>query len=136
MDIVIRIASQTDLPFLSGHDRHIPIGELDEVIRRGRVLLLEAEGKPVGWLRWGMFWDNTPFMNMLYLLEGYRSLGYGRALVGYWEQQMQSAGHTVVMTSTQANEYAQHFYRHLGYTDIGSFALPGDDLELLLSRNL
>lgn len=136
MEAVIRTASRADIAFLSEHDRHIPLAELDEVIRRGRVLLLEVEGEPAGWLRWGMFWDNTPFMNMLYLLEGYRSLGYGRMLVRHWEQQMQTSGHQAVMTSTQANEYAQHFYRRLGYHDIGSFALPGDGLELMLSKSL
>ena len=40
------------------------------------------------------------------------------------------------MTSTQADEAAQHFYRHLGYADIGGFLLPGEAYELLLYKAL
>ena len=83
-----------------------------------------------------MFWDNTPFMNLLYLLDGYRGTGLGRAMVAHWEQQMRAAGHTMVMTSTQANEEAQGFYRRLGYQDVGGFLLPGEAYELILIKML
>lgn len=136
MENVIRPAAPSDLAFLAANDRHIPLQELDQAIRLGRVLILEAELQPVGWLRWGMFWDSIPFMNLLYLLDGHRGHGHGRALVSAWEQRMRDAGHSLVMTSTQADEYAQHFYRHLGYADAGSFALPGESLELLMFRRL
>lgn len=136
MDTIIRIANSGDLPFLAEHDRHIPPQELELVTRLGRILILECSGSPVGWLRWGMFWDNTPFMNLLYLLEGWRGQGLGRTLVSHWEHTMREAGYTLLMTSTQANEAAQLFYRHLGYRDIGGFMLPGDPYELLLIKEL
>ena len=136
MQPVIRRATLSDLPFLAAHDVHLPEGESENVLRAGRILLFEVDGGPVGWLRWGMFWDNTPFMNLLYLLEDYRRQGLGRALVRHWEQQMRTAGHALVMTSTQANEDAQGFYRHLGYTDVGGFLLPGEAYELILVKQL
>ena len=68
------------------------------------------------------------------------SLAAGRVLVAYegdalagW---MRAQGHGRVMTSTQANECAQHVYRRLGYADVGAFALPGDSLELVLAKDL
>ncbi len=134
--IIIRHAGPADLPFLSENDRHIPLAELDSAIRLGRVLLLTVDGVPAGWLRWNLFWDNTPFMNLLYLLDGYRMQGCGRTLVSHWEQQMREAGHALVMTSTQADEGAQHFYRHLGYRDVGGFLLPGESYELILVKEL
>lgn len=135
MDTIIRLATDGDLPFLSEHDHHVSLSELDSAIRLGRVLLLEsAQGTPIGWLRWNLFWDNTPFMNLLYLLEDYRLKGYGRMLVNHWEALMREQGHTAVMTSTQANEGAQHFYRHLGYEDVGGFLLPGESYELILHK--
>lgn len=136
MEPVIRIAALSDLPFLSAHDHHVALPELDSAIRRGRILLIECDGQPAGWLRWSLFWDNTPFMNMLYLLDGYRMQGLGRTLVGCWEQAMREAGHSLLMTSTQANEAAQLFYRHLGYRDIGGFMLPGEPYELILIKEL
>ena len=136
MDLIIRPANAADLPFLAEHDHHISPAELDRSIRLGRVLLAEKHGQPIGWLRWNLFWDNTPCMNMLCLLDTYRMQGYGRALVRHWEQLMQEAGYPAVLTSTQANEAAQHFYRHLGYEDIGGFLLPGESYELILHKPL
>lgn len=136
MDVIIRTSAPGDLPFLSDHDCHIALSELDNAIRLGRILLIETDGQPVGWLRWNLFWDNTPFMNMLYLLDGHRMQGLGRALVAWWEQAMRAAGHALVMTSTQANEPAQLFYRHLGYRDVGGFMLPGEPYELILIKEL
>ena len=137
MDMIIRTATPADLPFLAEHDRHITPAELDSSIRLGRVLVIgTANGEPAGWLRWNLFWDNTPFMNMLYLLDGHRMQGHGRALASHWEQLMREQGYAAVMTSTQANEGAQHFYRHLGYQDIGGFLPPGEAYELILFKAL
>ena len=137
MDTIIRIAVPADLPFLVEHDRHITPAEMDNSLHLDRVLLMEtASGEPIGWLRWNLFWDNTPFMNMLYLLEDYRMQGYGRALTRHWEQLLREKGYSSAMTSTQANEGAQHFYRHLGYSDIGGFLQPGEAYELILFKAL
>ena len=136
MDAIIRMATQADLPFLTEHDRHITPAELDNSIRLGRILIIEAGGATAGWLRWNLFWDNTPFMNLLYLLDGHRMQGYGRALCRHWEQLLREKGYAAAMTSTQANEGAQHFYRHLGYTDIGGFLQPGEAYELILFKAL
>ena len=136
MNYIIRSATPKDLPFLAANDIHIDPAERENVLRQGRILLLEQDGHPVGWLRWGMFWDNTPFMNLLFLMEGFRGIGLGRALVEHWERLMRSQGHAMVMTSTQANEEAQHFYRRLGYRDVGGFVLPDEPLELILIKQL
>lgn len=132
----IRIAEPRDLDALLEHDRHIARARLERKIEEGQVLVLLDGENFAGWLRWGLFWDEHPFMNLLYLLEPYRGKGLGRELVTDWENRMKAAGHDVVMTSTQANECAQFFYRRLGYEDVGSFALPGDPLELILQKAL
>lgn len=136
MNAIIRPATDADFPFLTAHDRHIAPEELRRAIADGRILLAVQEGKPAGWLRWNLFWDNTPFMNLLYLLDGFRGQGLGRLLVSCWEEQMRRAGHALLMTSTQANEPAQLFYRHLGYRDVGGFMLPGEPYELILIREI
>jgi predicted N-acetyltransferase YhbS len=76
-------------------------------------------------LRWGKFWDEIPFMNMLFVDSQERRRGAGRRLVQHWETTMRLAGHTQVLTSTLADEPAQHFYRRLGFTDGGGLLLPG-----------
>ena len=99
-------------------------------------MLLEQGDGIAGWLRYNLFWDSIPFVNLLFLLDDFRGQGYGKELMLYWEHEMASRGFQWVMTSTQANECAQHFYRKLGYEDAGGFLPPGEPLELVLMKKL
>lgn len=129
-------ASEVHIQQLLQYDRHISEPELKNLVSCGRILVAEEDGVFCGWLRWNLFWDNTPFMNMLYLLESHRGKGYGKALVEFWEEEMKASGYRMVLTSTQSNEYAQHFYQKLGYLGIGGFLLPGDPYEIIFSKEL
>ena len=132
----IRIAEKADIERLIEYDEHIESKELESIILLGRVLIAEEGEKLVGWLRWNLFWDNTPFINMLFLLEEYRYKGYGKAIINYWETLMRQYGYTLVMTSTLSNETAQHFYRKLDYMDSGALLLPGEALEIIFTKQL
>ncbi len=133
---MVRYAAGDDLETIALQDRHIARGELARSVGQNRVLVLEEGGRFAGWLRWNLFWDNTPFMNMLFLLEGCRGKGLGRQLVGFWEREMAAQGYREVLTSTLSDEPAQHFYRRLGYTDCGCLLLPGEALEIFFRKGL
>ncbi len=132
----IRIARADDLEPLFRCDRHITWEELGRCIRQGRVYVAEQDRLFAGWLRYGLFWDSIPFLNMLYLMEDLRGQGIGTRMVQYWENQMRRHGYAAVMTSTQSNESAQHFYYRLGYAAAGGFLPPGEAYELILSKTL
>ena len=87
-------------------------------------------------LRWGLFWDEVPFMNMLHVDEERRRQGIGRLLVDAWESRCRETGHPRVLTSTLSNESAQHFYRKLGYQDAGCLRLPDEALEILFAKEI
>lgn len=133
---MIRYADENDFEIVRIYDRHIREEELQNVIRARRVLVMFQEDSFVGWLRFSLFWDEIPFMNMLYFLEQYRGRGYGGQLVKYWEKEMKSSGYEMVMTSTLSNEPAQFFYRKKGYMDCGSLLLSGVPLEIILKKSL
>lgn len=133
---MIRYAEQGDIPFLAERDTHISKEELENSVQLKRILVLLVDGAAVGWLRYNLFWDNTPFMNMLYVLEGARGKGYGKELVTFWENEMRRKGYDRVLTSTLSNEQAQFFYRKLGYTDAGSLLLPNEPLEIIFLKDL
>lgn len=133
---MIRLAIGDDLEFLTRHDRHIPGDVMQRKIADSQVYVALEGDEIVGWLRYGLFWDLVPFMNMLYLLEPYRRKGLGRQLVGRWEQDMRESGFRMVLTSTQSNEEGQHFYRRLGYVDSGMLLLTGDPAEIILRKDL
>ena len=134
--VSIRSAGAADLSWLCERDRHVDPDELAGIVRLERVLLVEVDGRAAGWLRWGKFWDEIPFMNMLFVDSEVRREGAGRRLVQHWETAMRQAGHTQVLTSTLADESAQHFYRRLGYVDCGGLLLPGEATEIFLRKDL
>lgn len=134
--MVIRNAQEQDLSLLVHYDKHIAEKEMGSLISLNRVVMVEDNGQFVGWLRWGLFWDNIPFMNMLYFLEEYRGRGYGTKLVTFWENQMRNQGYHLVMTSSQSHETAQHFYRKLNYKDSGALLLKNEPLEIIFTKEI
>ena len=52
-------ATESHIPVLALLDRHIAPSELASLVRMGRVLVAEQDGKIRGWLRWNLPWDNT-----------------------------------------------------------------------------
>lgn len=133
----IRIADEkNDFQNIMEHDKWISAEVLEKKIKDQEVVILYDNNQFAGWMRWGLFWDNTPFMNMLHLLNEYRGKGYGRKIVQKWEDEMKSKGFHIVLTSTSATETAQYFYMKLGYKKIGSFTIGDDTMELLFSKNI
>ena len=132
----IRYAKADELEMIAEYDEHLSKDELNNAIAMKRIILLFIEGEYEGWLRFNLFWDNIPFMNLLYISEEQRGKGYGRKLVEFWEHEMAEQGYQFVMTSTQSDEEAQFFYRKLGYTDRGALVLPDEPLEIIFYKNL
>ena len=134
--VKIRFAEESDLEILSQNDKHISAEILKKKISDKNILIAETEEKFAGWLRYNLFWDEIPFMNMLFLTPKFRGIGIGEKLVREWEKLMSEQGYKFLLTSTQANEYAQHFYRKQGYKDLGGFNPFGEEYEIILGKQL
>lgn len=134
--IEIRYATMADKELLLSKDSHIKKDIWEDSINNKHEIIIFVDGNFAGWLRYNLFWDKIPFMNMLYFLEEYRGKGYGTQMVKFWENEMAGLGYDKVMTSSQANEFAQHFYRKLGYKDAGSFFPFCNDLEIIFTKEL
>jgi len=119
----IRYATQEDKSFWLKLDRHMSADIFDLKIRDNQGYIISDDDKPIGVLRYSLFWDNTPFVNLIELHESYHGKGFGTQAMKQWENEMRNSGYKLVMTSTQSNEQAQHFYRKLGYTDSGCLLL-------------
>ncbi len=119
----IRYANVDDIPFWRTLDTHIRAEELLRKIQGERALIISAESTPVGVLRYNLFWDIVPFLTFIHLLPEWRGKGFGKKALLFWEGMMRAQGYTLLMTSTQVDEPAQHFYRKLGYIDRGALFL-------------
>ena len=131
---MIRYAAEKDFELLSKYDKHICETELKNCIKTKRILLIFHNDVFFGWLRYNLFWDNTPFLNMLYILEDYRKQGLGSLLLEHWENQMQIQGYETLMTSTLVHEDAIHFYMKYGYQVVGGFHPSEDEYEVILKK--
>lgn len=85
--------------------------------------LLVENQRPIGLLRYHLFWDNTPFCTMLAIETTYQSQGYGKMLMSFWENEMKDQDYGMLMTSTQVDKNAQHFYRNIGFREAGSLII-------------
>ncbi len=138
--ICIRYVQAEDRKFWYSLDRHLPEQEFNRKVHEKQGYVLFADDTPVGLLRYNLFWDNTPFCTLLYVAQHHRGKGYGRLLMEHWETDMKCRGYGMLLTSTQVDEDAQHFYRKLGYRDCGGFVIdiPGYEqpMELFLIKGL
>lgn len=132
----VEYPSLTDLYDISSLDRSIDSSILKDKIQRHEILVARDGNKIVGLLRYSLFWDNTPFMNLLLVEEDRRKEGIGSKLVRHWELMMKEGGFEIVMTSSQSDETAQDFYRKLKYREVGSFEFPGQKAELIFLKEL
>jgi len=97
----IRYATENDKTFWFTLDKHISEAEFLLKIRDKRGYTISDDNKSVGVMRYNLF----------------------------WEGEMRKLGHKMVMTSTQVDEQAQHFYRKLGYVEKGSLFLDNTPIE-------
>lgn len=136
----IRCVTAADRAFWYSLDRHMPENEFDRKVRDRQGYVLYENGIPAGILRYNMFWDNTPFLTLIFIAPGFRGKGLGRELIKRWEADMAEQGHGMVLTSTQTDESAQHFYRRLGYSECGCLILniPGYEqpMEMFLCKQI
>jgi ribosomal protein S18 acetylase RimI-like enzyme len=132
--MTIRYAEITDFLWLKEHEQYISDKILETKIKANEIYIVQKKEKIIGWLRYNLFWDNVPFMNKIYFLEEFRQKGYGRKLVNYWENKMKEKGYTNVLTSTQSNEEGQHFYRKMGYIEIGGLKYLDEPYEIIFYK--
>ncbi len=119
----IRHVSASDNAFWFSLDEHLSEREFDLKVRDKRGYVIFGGDKPVGIMRFNLMYDTIPFLTLIIIKAAYRLKGFGKQALLAWENEMRALGYKMVMTSTQVDEHAQHFYRKLGYLERGSLFL-------------
>ena len=65
--IKIQYVTSNDKAFWYSLDKHLPKKEFENKVQRKQGYVLFVDNKPVGLLRYNLFWDNTPFCTMLFV---------------------------------------------------------------------
>ena len=115
----MRYATLEDKAFWFTLDKHLKEAMFESKVILKECYMIEVDNKPVGVLRYNLFWDSIPFVNLIYIDWDYHKKGIGTKAMLYWEDEMKRLGYNLVMTSTMVEETAQHFYRKLNYKDCG-----------------
>ncbi len=132
----IKYAEARDFQFLKDNDQHAKPMELVNLINLKRVLIAKKGSKIIGWLRWNLFWDNTPFLNLVFVDQHHRHQGVGTSLMKKWEELMQKENFARVMTTASNNKQVHHFYHKLGFQDSGSLLLPQTATATILRKEI
>ena len=135
--MTIEVAKSADFSQVRNYDRHIPVERLLACIEAGQVLVLKENNSIRGILRWSLFWQTIPFVDLIFLDFAIHGQGFGTHMMEFWEDMMRKTGYSYAMTSTQEDETAWQFYEKLGYQKIGSFLPPDQEApELIYGKPL
>lgn len=136
MKISIRNANKGDHLILSRLDPHLNEMMQMEKIERSEVLICESNDEIIGVVRYSLFWDQIPFVNWIWVDPDRRRGSIGRRLIHEIALVARRLDRGIILASTQADEEAQHFYRRIGFKDIGGFVLENEPLEIVMSLDI
>ncbi|MEI2692989.1 MAG: GNAT family N-acetyltransferase [Anaerolineae bacterium] len=92
-------------------------------IEAQEILVAEANGALVGYLRLEFLWSLVPYIALIHVLPEYQRQGAGHALLAFLEDRLRRQGHTVLYSSSQADEAEpQAWHRHMGFVECGFVA--------------
>ncbi len=138
--VEIIYVQEADKEFWYQLDAHLPQQEFERKVRGKKGYVLSDNHKPIGILRYNLFWNILPFCTLIFIDCHRQRKGYGKRLMEHWEADMKRQGYDLLLTSTQVDEAAQHFYRKLGYKDCGGLIMDipayQQPMELFLSKEI
>lgn len=116
----LRFATLADLTFVQ---TDLPLAVVERKLAAQEILLAEVENAPVGFLRLEFLWSHIPYIALIRVVPEYQRQGVGKALLAFLEHHLQQHGHTLLYSSSQANEAEpQAWHRHLGFEECGFIA--------------
>ena len=133
-------ATMEDKPHFVNEWENLPESEFEPKIRDKRCYVIRLGDEPIGYMRYNLIFDFVPFLTCFYINDTHQGKGFGKKAMLHWEDEMRSLGFKMIMVSAEVQEPAQHFYRKLGYKDMGSIVIDippyEQPLELFLGKAL
>ncbi|HEY33266.1 MAG TPA: GNAT family N-acetyltransferase [Dehalococcoidia bacterium] len=118
-NIEIRLATSSDLDFVQ-QDGFIPTEVVKRKIAWQEIFVACRKNVPVGYLRLEYLWSLVPYIALIRVLPEHHRQGAGKALLHFIEEFLRSRGHSVLYSSSQANEQEpQAWHRHMGFEECG-----------------
>jgi GNAT superfamily N-acetyltransferase len=124
LPVNVRFAGLDDLDFCIKSDfKRIRSFQIKRKIEEREVIISEAEGEPIGYLRIEYLWLRMPYVGLIFIKEGHRGRGIGTAMIKFLESYLIANGHKVLYSSSQVNEPGpQMWHRRIGFEECGYIA--------------
>jgi len=139
-ELTVNYATMEDKPHFVNEWENLPDSEFEPKIRDKRCYVIRLDDKPIGYMRYNLMFDFIPFLTCFYIDDEYQGKGYGKNAMLYWEDEMRDLGFKMIMVSTQVDENGQHFYRKIGYKDMGAIVMDippyEQPLEMFMGKAL
>ena len=137
MSISVRRAEIRDLEFVS-QDDYTTRDVIQRKIEWNEVFVAQRDDISVGYLRLEYLWSSEPYIGLIRVLQPHRRRGVGRALLASVEDTLRSEGHTVLYSSSQADENEpQAWHRHVGFVECGILNGVNDGIgEIFFRKSL
>lgn len=132
-------ASRDHLEWLISNDGDVASDWVERCVELREYLVLEDDGRAIGFLRWSWFWGKVPYMDMVQITPSSRGSGAGRLLYRHWEEAMRKRGARLVMTSCERDELGPFgWHEKNGFEVVGEARFPGiqESKELFLAKQL
>jgi GNAT superfamily N-acetyltransferase len=119
----IRFATLEDLEWCVQEDSEIDEAIIEKKIEEREIVVAEVDGELVGHLRLEYLWSQVPYIGLIRVLPEYRKKGIGRTLLHFLEEFLRSKGHSVLFSSSQADEpRPQAWHRNMRFEECGFIA--------------
>lgn len=118
--VIVRAAESRDIAACLKIDTLLPCTTLASKVSAGEVFVAMAGDDLAGYLRLEYLWSKVPYIGLVFVVPMLRGKGVGRALLGHVCDVLKSAGHRVLLSSSQVNEERpQLWHRKMGFTECG-----------------
>jgi GNAT superfamily N-acetyltransferase len=121
-EISVRFAAHDDLGFV-GREGRVAADVLRRKVEWREVVVAEQGGELVGQLRLEYLWSVVPYVALVFVAEGRRRRGVGKAMLRFAEEFLSGRGYDALYSSSQADEpEPQSWHRRVGFEECGYIA--------------
>ncbi len=134
--IDIGFAQENDLEDILTIDNWLDHEKATTKIRLQEIIIMRQAHQIIGMLRFSYFWDQIPFINLLWIEPSMRNQRCGTQMLTWFEEHMKHENHRNIMTSSLASESGQHFFRKQGFEDCGSLLIEKEGTEIVFKKTI
>jgi GNAT superfamily N-acetyltransferase len=117
---LVRFGGIDDFEWCVVEDFIVPEQVIRNKIINNEIIIAEADGNPIGYIRLEFILTNIPYIGLIFVLKDYQKEGIGSKMLNFLEDHLKKLGHDFLLSSSDADQAdAQAWYRGIGFVECG-----------------